>query len=101
VIKNGQVDRQCEFLTHGHISEPHGTWHLAPDESELTVTFNYLFDEVEAKKKTAAQRPLHPTKLDRNGLNFEGIDDKGEDIVMEHVKSLIKNGRDWDLTPPM
>ena len=81
-----------EFLTKGHMADPHGKWSMTDCGSELTVWFNYRFADGEKAM------PMHPSRLFRSeDEGWLGMDDKGCQIQMVHLRSIMRAGRHWKL----
>ena len=90
--------RRCEFMTRGHMTDPHGVWFLDDDESKLTVGFNYRH-----RAMGDADLPIHrsvlqriDTRLPNGSLSvWSGVDDKAAQIHLVHIRSMAKAGRRW------
>ena len=101
--REGQPQCTCEFVSRWTgMTDLHGHWDLGDDDTRLNINFNCRQGTVPTSNGRA--RPLHASVMFRcigdnlgNGevATWIGTDDKGADINLVHIRSLVKVG-----TPP-
>ena len=89
--------RTIEFVFMGNLSDEHGSWSMSDCGSIMKLWFNARYREV--ARADGMYTMFHPTIVYKDGCGqWEGVDDKGWQITLKHIRSIAKNGRSWMLT---
>ena len=90
---SGDYALTVRFLSLGSSCQDHGVWDEDEEVDMLKLRFNARFPELTC---------LHPLELRRMPNSaWEGVDDKGGFVRLEHVASWAQFSRGWSQVPSL